>query len=296
MLRAAPQTPTEATWYRGSADAVRRNLPVILEDYRGALLPDDLLILSGQALYRMVRTRLIWQPAAPAARVRMCCPASQTLPAARVLRCAPRQSGQHPLARAMLRLGACLVWCEYIKQAGGCQGGCMPAGAAWYKDRGTSGPPIDMHPERGACVLQDYGDLLRTHRENAADITIATHSVGWKQASLRGIIRVDAATGAPHDTRALRMPPWNVQNWAHEACIRAACCSLRMAHMEGGRQARACLQTAWIPDNAQSTPCMVQCGMSTCQFTATGRARVHAAWHLGWRTDGSGRRACRPGG
>jgi hypothetical protein len=48
------QTPTEATWYRGSADAVRRNLPVILEDYRGALLPDDLLILSGQALYRMV--------------------------------------------------------------------------------------------------------------------------------------------------------------------------------------------------------------------------------------------------
>ena len=49
------QTPTEATWYRGSADAVRRNLPVILEDYRGALLPDDLLILSGQALYRMVR-------------------------------------------------------------------------------------------------------------------------------------------------------------------------------------------------------------------------------------------------
>ena len=45
--------------------------------------------------------------------------------------------------------------------------------------------------------LQDYGDLLRSHRENEADITIATHSVGWKQASLRGIIKVDAATGAP---------------------------------------------------------------------------------------------------
>lgn len=52
------QTPTEATWYRGSADAVRRNLPVILEDYRGSMLPDDLLILSGQALYRMVRACL----------------------------------------------------------------------------------------------------------------------------------------------------------------------------------------------------------------------------------------------
>ena len=44
---------------------------------------------------------------------------------------------------------------------------------------------------------QDYGDLLRTHRENDADITIATHSVGWKQASLRGIIRVDDTGGGP---------------------------------------------------------------------------------------------------
>ena len=51
---AAHQTPTEASWYRGSADAVRRNLPSIFEDYRGSMLPDDLLILSGQALYRMV--------------------------------------------------------------------------------------------------------------------------------------------------------------------------------------------------------------------------------------------------
>ena len=40
-------------------------------------------------------------------------------------------------------------------------------------------------------LWQDYGALLRTHRENNADITIATHSVGWKQASLRGITRVD---------------------------------------------------------------------------------------------------------
>lgn len=51
---AAHQTPTEASWYLGSADAVRRNLPSIFEDYRGSMLPDDMLILSGQALYRMV--------------------------------------------------------------------------------------------------------------------------------------------------------------------------------------------------------------------------------------------------
>ncbi|CAK0781127.1 hypothetical protein CVIRNUC_005292 [Coccomyxa viridis] len=95
---AAHQTPTEASWYRGSADAVRRNLPVILEDYRGSMLPDDMLILSGQALYRM-----------------------------------------------------------------------------------------------------DYGVLLRTHRESNADITIATHAVGRKQAVLRGITKVERDTGLVTD-------------------------------------------------------------------------------------------------
>ena len=46
-------------------------------------------------------------------------------------------------------------------------------------------------------LWQDYGALLRTHRENNADITIATHSVGWKQASLRGITRVDPDGDSP---------------------------------------------------------------------------------------------------
>ena len=44
---ACHQTPEFNAWYRGSADAVRRNLPVILEQYRGAGVPDELLILSG---------------------------------------------------------------------------------------------------------------------------------------------------------------------------------------------------------------------------------------------------------
>ena len=45
-------------------------------------------------------------------------------------------------------------------------------------------------------VLQDYIELLKAHRENDADITIATHSVGWGQASRRGLTRVDPETGA----------------------------------------------------------------------------------------------------
>ena len=51
---ACHQTPEQNSWYRGSADAVRRNLGPILEQYRGVGIPDELLILSGQAVYRMV--------------------------------------------------------------------------------------------------------------------------------------------------------------------------------------------------------------------------------------------------
>lgn len=40
--------------YRGSADAVRNNLTNITEVFDGEPV-DDLLILSGQALYSMVR-------------------------------------------------------------------------------------------------------------------------------------------------------------------------------------------------------------------------------------------------
>lgn len=38
-------------------------------------------------------------------------------------------------------------------------------------------------------------ELLKRHRENDADVTIATHSVGWGQASRRGLTRVDPETG-----------------------------------------------------------------------------------------------------
>jgi len=48
----------------------------------------------------------------------------------------------------------------------------------------------------GVCCLQDYADLLQTHRSNNADITIATHAVGLGQASFRGCCKVEPDTGS----------------------------------------------------------------------------------------------------
>ena len=50
----ASQTPGSTSWYKGSADAVRMQLDSILDAFRGMSLPDELLVLSGQALYKMV--------------------------------------------------------------------------------------------------------------------------------------------------------------------------------------------------------------------------------------------------
>jgi ADP-glucose pyrophosphorylase len=45
-------------WYRGSADAVRRNIDSILDPHFGGDLPTDLLIISGTGVYNMVRHML----------------------------------------------------------------------------------------------------------------------------------------------------------------------------------------------------------------------------------------------
>lgn len=50
----ASQTPGSQNWYKGSADAVRQQLDAILDAFRGINLPDELLVLSGQAFYKMV--------------------------------------------------------------------------------------------------------------------------------------------------------------------------------------------------------------------------------------------------
>lgn len=48
QILAAQQTPTDSTWFQGTADAVRRNLRIV-QDMRGELV----LILAGDHLYRM---------------------------------------------------------------------------------------------------------------------------------------------------------------------------------------------------------------------------------------------------
>lgn len=44
--------------------------------------------------------------------------------------------------------------------------------------------------------MQDYGQLIRTHRESGADITICTNSVDWDMATRRGLARVNAESGS----------------------------------------------------------------------------------------------------
>ena len=50
----ASQSHQSVSWSKGSADAVRMQLDSILDAFRGMNLPDELLVLSGQALYKMV--------------------------------------------------------------------------------------------------------------------------------------------------------------------------------------------------------------------------------------------------
>ena len=89
---ACHQTPNDNAWYRGSADAVRRNLPAILEQYRGAGVPDELLILSGQALYNMVQSLLTLTSVHLCMLFIMWCPAYQRKPKA-----ASTSSGSSPI-------------------------------------------------------------------------------------------------------------------------------------------------------------------------------------------------------
>src|SRR6185503_16066924 len=55
-ILAAEQTPTDTSWYQGTADAVRKNLVHFLNHYF-----DYMLILSGDQLYRMDFRRILTQ-------------------------------------------------------------------------------------------------------------------------------------------------------------------------------------------------------------------------------------------
>lgn len=43
--------------------------------------------------------------------------------------------------------------------------------------------------------MQDYAQLVKTHRELDADVTISTYSVSAKVAAARGLVRVDPDSG-----------------------------------------------------------------------------------------------------
>lgn len=50
---AAQQTAEQAEWYRGSADAIRRNMNELADEARGTTPATDYVILSGAAVYHM---------------------------------------------------------------------------------------------------------------------------------------------------------------------------------------------------------------------------------------------------
>ncbi len=66
-ILAAQQTPNSASWFEGTADAVRKSLNFFLEEE-----PDHVVILSGDQLYRMNFADVIEQHIARGAEVTIC--------------------------------------------------------------------------------------------------------------------------------------------------------------------------------------------------------------------------------
>jgi len=155
---------------------------VVLEPYRGTAVPDDLLILSGQALYRMVR---------PAARRRRR-PARAAAPAQQ-----PGPAGVSAAVHSVSRWGSGVLTQRPASCPGhAVSGGRMPASARRCHPRRQARCSGAAPGGKRAPRAQDYGQLIRTHREADADITICTNSVGWEMAPRRGLARVNPDTGA----------------------------------------------------------------------------------------------------
>ncbi len=88
---------------------------------------------------------------------------------------------------------------------------CHPCWQAWCGGAAPGG--------KRAPRTQDYGQLIRTHREADADITICTNSVGWEMAPRRGLARVNPDTGARPPRGGRRAP--GAGCWAQGAGLRA---------------------------------------------------------------------------
>lgn len=81
--------------------------------------------------------------------------------------------------------------------------------------------------------MQDYADLIQTHRKSNADITIATHAVGQSQASFRGCCKVE---DSGHKSRTA--PPFRPSPARLYACSHL-CCTL--LHISAGAPVTATL-------------------------------------------------------
>jgi len=80
---ACHQTADDASWYAGSADAVRRNLDAILEPVRGGRPPREVVVLSGHALADVDFAALVRKHRASGAAVTL---ATRSVPADRASR------------------------------------------------------------------------------------------------------------------------------------------------------------------------------------------------------------------
>jgi glucose-1-phosphate adenylyltransferase len=69
---AAQQTVTQREWYKGSADAVRKNMSDLKDEWRGVSPASDYVILSGAAVYSMDLGRVLAQHRARGADVTIC--------------------------------------------------------------------------------------------------------------------------------------------------------------------------------------------------------------------------------
>lgn len=68
---AAQQTPSDQSWYKGSADALSKNMSELKDESRGISPATDYVILSGAAIYNLDIARMVAQHRATGADITM---------------------------------------------------------------------------------------------------------------------------------------------------------------------------------------------------------------------------------
>ena len=72
---------------------------------------------------------------------------------------------------------------------------------------------MQLQSSRTLPVLQDFGDMIRRHREMDADITLCSCSVSREHAGKRGLVRVD-----PHTGKAPALTASTHNTWLRRFC------------------------------------------------------------------------------